>query len=601
MKTKKRESGKLLKKNWRLLVVIFLSILFFFIASSYNYISQSPDYVKWGSPDENANYVFSKIYAEEGSLTIKEKHNLQAAGLIAPRSFKSDGIFLKPLSFLGIILIYGNLAKIFSTSALPYLTPFFAGLGLIFFFLFIKRVFTEKIAFLSSLLLFSFPVYIYYSMRSLFHNVLFIVFVIIFLFFLTYIKNNKNNKGNKLEKKSCKLKWKEFKANFFSLKINKSKTWSLTASFLSGLFLGLALITRTAEALWLLPLLFLGWLFYFRSISLSKLVLFLAGLWLGLLPMFLYNQILYGAMWQGGYNQMNQSLAQIGQASSQALKSVVGVQSGYLYQAWQVLADNIFYFGFKPWQSVMVFYLYFIKMFWWIFAPAAIGFLMLLAKIYKWPKKYWYYILAWLFLSLILIFYYGSWKFTDNPDPSSHTIGNSYTRYWLPIYLGAIPLAAYFLDKFSSWFFKSRKTLNFFFKQAILYSIFIAIFLMSFYFLIFGSEEGMYYSYLKFQQGKYVVKEVFRETEYNAVIVTQYHDKLLFPERKVINGLLSDNNMNRYYAVVAKSLPLYYFNFTFPEKDFNYLNQRKLAEVGLCLQKVKDIGEDFSLYRLFLK
>ncbi len=591
MKIKIVQILKLLLKNWRLLVVIFLSILFFFIASSFNYISQSPDYVKWGSPDENANYIFSKVYAEQDKLSIEEKYNPQVAGLIAPRSFKSDANYLKPISFLGLTLIYGNLAKIFSVEALPYFTPFFAGLGIIFFFLLIKRIFNEKIAFLSSLLLFSFPVYIYYSMRSLFHNVLFIVFVIITLFFLTYIR----------QKNPVKLTWKYFKNNFFNFKLKNDRYISLIASFLSGLFLGLALITRTSEALWFIPVIFLAWIFYFRSISLSKILLFISGLGLGLLPMLYYNQLLYGALWQGGYSQMNESLSQIGQASSQVFKSSIYSKSGYFAQAWNVLKENIFYFGFKPWQSVMVFYLYFIKMFWWIFAPAFLGFLLLIGKIHKWPKKYWYYILSWIFLSLVLIFYYGSWKFTDNPDITSHTIGNSYTRYWLPIYLGALPLAAIFLDKFSSYFFKKIKIVNFLFRQAILYSLFIFIFLISFWFLIFGSEEGIYYTYLKFNKEKINIEEVWQNTEYNSVIITQYHDKLLFPERKVVNGLLSDNNMNYYYAKIAQYLPLYYFNFTFPDKDFNYLNDRKLAEVGLGIIKVDDIGENFSLYRLYLK
>lgn len=591
MKIKKIQLLNFFLKNWRLLVVIFLSILFFFIASSFNYISQSPDYIKWGSPDENANYIFSKVYAQQDRLTIEEKYNPQVVGLIAPRSFKSDANYLKPISFLGLTLVYGFLAKIFSVAAIPYFTPFFASLGIIFFFLLIKRVFNEKIAFLSSLLLFSFPVYIYYSMRSLFHNVLFIVFVIIFLFFLTYIKG----------KYSHKLNWSELKNNFFKFKLPRGKYLSLIASFLSGLFLGLSLITRTSEALWLMPLVFIAWIFYFRSISLSKILLFISGMFLGLLPMLYYNQLLYGAIWQGGYSQMNESLTQIGQASSQVFKSARASQTAYFIQAWEILKENIFYFGFKPWQSVMVFYLYFIKMFWWIFAPAAIGFLMLISKIHKWPKKYWYYILAWILLSLILIFYYGSWKFTDNPDASSHTIGNSYTRYWLAIYLGALPLAAYFLDKFSSYFFKKIKVLNFLIRQAILYIVFIAIFLISFWFLVFGSEEGLYYTYINFQRGRSHIERVWQVTEYNSVIITQYHDKLLFPERKVVNGLLSDNNMNYYYAIIARHLPLYYFNFTFPEKDFNYLNERKLSEVGLKIKKIEDIGESFSLYRLYLK
>lgn len=50
-----------------------------------------------------------------------------------PRSFRTDGDLVKPVSFLGLIFIYGNLAKLFGTAAIPYFTPAFAALGLVFF------------------------------------------------------------------------------------------------------------------------------------------------------------------------------------------------------------------------------------------------------------------------------------------------------------------------------------------------------------------------------------------------------------------------------------------------------------------------------------
>jgi 4-amino-4-deoxy-L-arabinose transferase-like glycosyltransferase len=613
---KNSKISKFFGKNWQLLVVIFLAITFFFIASSYNFLFQTPDYVKWGSPDENANYIFSKIYAETGNLTITEKYNLYTGGLIHPRSFKSDGLSLKPISFLGLILVYGNLAKVFGIGILPYLTPFFAALGLIFFYLFIKRVFNKKIAFFSALFLFSFPAYVYYSARSMFHNVLFIFFVIMFFYFLTFI-SAKKKKRIKKEKKFRKEKLvedkKKFigeekgkiievaessKIKFLNTKFSKKIYFSWLASFLSGLFFGLALMTRTSEILWLFPVLFLSWLFYIKEVSFTKIILFLSGTFLGLLPMFYYNQLLFGAIWQGGYSEMNRSLLEIGQAGAGLVKPG-NKPINFLNNFWQVLIDNIFYFGFKPWQSIKVFYFYFASMFYWLFWPMAFGFLSFLCNIHKWSKKYWLYILAWLGLAVFLMFYYGSWKFTDNPNPNSFTIGNSYTRYWLPIYLGAIPLASVFINKLVLTFFKGKKNIVLLLRNISFCLIFIAIFFVSFYFLIFGSEEGLYFTYKKSQKARINVEKVIEKTEYNSVIITQYHDKLLFPERKVINGLLTDKNMNYYYSEIANYLPLYYFNFNFPEKDVKYLNEKKLLEVGLNIEKITEINNDFSLYKLY--
>jgi hypothetical protein len=580
---KSKKHHNFFSKNWRLLIVVILAIIFFSISSSYNLIAQSPDYVKWGSPDENANYVFTKTYSNDGDLIIKERYNLYAAGIIHPRSFKSEGPWLKPLSFLGIIIIFGKIASIFGNHIIPYLTPLFASIGLVFFYLFLQRIFTKRIAFISSLLLFSFPVYIYYTSRSMFHNVLFVVFLIIFLYFSTYIVSSKKHK-----------------TKFLSYKPDIIYIFSLISSYLAGLFLALAVITRTSEILWLMPVVFLAWIFYFRSISIVKVLLFLSGMFTGLLPMFYYDQILYGAFWQGGYSEMNDSLLTISKSSGDLVKSTVNKQTDMIKLAFNSIKDTIFYFGFKPWQSVEMFIIYFVKMFWYLSIPLALGFLILLSNIYKWPKKYWLYILSWLFLSAVLVFYYGSWKFTDNPDATRHTIGNSYTRYWLPIYLGAMPIIAIFFDRFSKYIFKQKKYWSNISRNGIIAIFLFIIYLLSFYFLIFGSEEGLYYTYFKFKKDQVNVEKVWNNTEYNAVIVTEFHDKLLFPERKVIRGLLTDPNMNYYYGQVAAKLPLYYFNFTFPEKDIKYLNERKLPEHNMNIRLKKEISSEFSLYELYL-
>ncbi len=574
---------RFLSNNWQLIAVIFLAVVFFFVSASYNFIAQSPDYIKWGSPDENANYVFSKTLAQTDSLQIEEEYNLYTAGLMKPRSFLSDGPWLKPLSFLGMIMMYGSLAKVFGTGILPYLTPIFASLGLIFFFSFIKRIFNKRIAFLSTLILFSFPVYIYYSARSMFHNVLFLVFLIIFLYFSTFIARKKGVRTR----------------GFFEWKQGRRYWFSVLAAFLAGISLGLAVITRTSELLWLLPLLFLMWIFYVHRISITKILLFLAGLYIAIFPMLFANQVIYGSPLQGGYSEMNRSLVQISQAGGDFINSALSNQKESLNQAWNTISDTVFYFGFKPWQSFKMLYYYFADMFYWLFWPAVLGFFILLFNIRRWPKRYFLYIISWLALSTALVLYYGSWKFTDNPNPNSFTIGNSYTRYWLPMYLGAIPLMAIFLDRLAKAAIPLKDYWARLGKNSIIAMVLMIVYLLSFYFLVFGSEEGLYYTYGKFQKDRENIEQVLELTEYNSVIVTQYHDKLLFPERKVINGLLTDKNMNYYYERVTPYFPLYYFNFTFPEKDLEYLNDRKLPEVGLKIKFISEISDELSLYQLY--
>ncbi len=115
---------------------------------------------------------------------------------------------------------------------------------------------------------------------------------------------------------------------------------------------------------------------------------------------------------------------------------------------------------------------------------------------------------------------------------------------------------------------------------------------------MFGSDEGLIYLAQRQKNAKIEWSKILGSTESNSVIITQYHDKLLFPERKVIVGLFDDPNMINEYASISKLIPTYYYNFTFSNNDLNYLNARRLFNAGLNIQPVKMITKDFTLYKL---
>jgi hypothetical protein len=226
-------------------------------------------------------------------------------------------------------------------------------------------------------------------------------------------------------------------------------------------------------------------------------------------------------------------------------------------------------------------------------------------------KKQWVYLLSLVVLGLILVLYYGSWEFYDNPDPRSHTIGNSYVRYWLPIYLGALPLAVYFWLWFTRHvvakrFFSAAPASRFFsfasrrqFWLIGLRALGIGtVLVVSLTAVGFGSAEGLYYAREQQRAARFELAAVTSLTESSAVIITQYHDKLFFPERKVLVGLFDDPNLITVYARLVKLLPVYYYNFTLPPSSFNYLNNSRLFKYGLRIDKVKSITPDFALYKL---
>jgi len=173
----------------------------------------------------------------------------------------------------------------------------------------------------------------------------------------------------------------------------------------------------------------------------------------------------------------------------------------------------------------------------------------------------------------------------------------------LPIYLGAIPFVSLAIEKISRSISKvvsrGRKDIIFSTMRLIMITSALAvIYFSSIHFLLFGSEEGVFGLYKKAKQARNEWTMLLRSTPNNSAIITRYHDKLLFPERKVIVGDFNDNNMNKLYAVLADKLPLYYYNFTLQQKDVDYLNNRKLADFGLSIVPTNVINNSFSLYKI---
>ncbi|MFW5888486.1 MAG: hypothetical protein ACOCVY_02100 [Patescibacteria group bacterium] len=579
-----------IKKYWREILVIVMAVSFFAGVSFFNGIVRAEPPFKWGAPDENANYVFSKLYAQAGELTIFEKYNVYAEDILHPRSVRSAHGDLKPVSFLGLILIYGFIASLVGYEALPYLTPLFASVAIFFFYLLIKEMFGKRNALISTFFLSVFPVFIYYSARSMFHNVLFVSLLVIGLYF-AYNMARENKK----------------KPGFFTFDLSyiNRKAWICAA--LAGTFIGLAATARTSELLWMLPGGLVLWLFNIRKIGITKLTIFLAFVVISMLPMFYWNQVLYNSPIYGGYPEMNNSIEGLKQTGEGLARSVAGIDYNSINVLLNKAKNLIFHFGFNPELSREMFVHYIVKMFPWLFWPALVGFFVFIRGVGKWKKKHWAYLCSYIIISLILIYYYGSWKFHDNPDETSFTIGNSYTRYWLPVYMGGLPFAAIFIGKLPEKIFLSNKR-----KQpgknkfkinrilAVTISLVLAgsIGYSMMNFVLYGSEEGLARTIDVQLSEKRQYEKVLQATPREAVVITTYHDKLLFPERRVIVGLFKDENMIENYAKLAEILPVYYYNFTFRPEAVDYLNQGRLGKAGLELKEYKNINEVFHLYRL---
>ncbi|MCF7860015.1 glycosyltransferase family 39 protein [Patescibacteria group bacterium] len=583
-------------RNLQIILVLLIAAVFFVATSAFNYSTQEAGYVKFLSPDETANYFFARQYAQNGQIAVFEPANLVAKEVVHPRSLRSDHGWLKPVSFIGIILVYGKIASYLGLAVIPYLTPFFAALGIIFFYFLVKRFLGDKVALVSALLLAAFPVYFFYTARSMFHNLLFIVFLLGFFLFVSLSIIPADT-------------WQQIKKSrkFWHLHISKKEALSYLTAFMAGLMLGGAVSARTSELLWLAPTLFVLWLFYVRRLALTRLILITAGFILAIMPLLYWNQILYSSPFFGGYGEMNRSIVQLSQAGGQFVQSTVTGHFAQYKTALNTIWQNVFYFGYHPRQSLWMFYHYVLAMFPILCSLTLLGGIFLLFKLAKKQKRWIYaYLATWLTLSAILVLYYGSWKFNDNPDPTRFTIGNSYTRYWLPLYIMAIPLAALAITSMAKtlskimsmgadfeWFHRVRHLL------AVNWTIVISGALVFIFvtFTLFGSEEGLAILYYNHFSDRNNTLAILQQTESNSIIITQYHDKQLFPERRVINALLTNNEVNDSVGKLLEYYPVYYYNFFLPSKDLQYLNERRLLPYGFNINLIERRGA-FGLYRL---
>ncbi len=574
------------KQNWREITLVMLAIIFFFAHSWFPYQSSKGGEVKFPSPDAAANYFWAKKYAEGNKLTYYEPLNIIADDIVAPRSARSDKGVVKPVSFPGIILIYGWIAKAAGEWIIIYLTPLLAALGVLFFYAIIKRVFNKEAAFISALLLLPLAPYWYYASRSMFHNVLFVVLLLYGLWFLI--------NGTRIEQT------KRIGMNFFFV-------------FLAGIFIGLAIITRTSEVIWLGPAMLLIWLAYFKQVKWDKLTLFICGIILALIPMFYYNQILYGGMLQFGYVgnatpsapplSLNEEGIGVVLNSSQPSSSSLLTQRGGI-EGVKITLDKIKKFipaDFNIRQAGKSFINYYVIMFWYLFWPAFLGGLWFLWNYKKWQKGHWLYFISFIIISVILGLYYGSWEIQDNINPKSASIGNSYVRYWLPMYIMSLPLAALFFLRLSEWLEKIISARAF--KHALQYILIIIFFILNFQAAVLAEEEGLLAMKDNLMKDKKLAAEAIMKVESEAVIITQHFDKFFWPRRKVIFGTLVDNKINaRYAELIKQNTPLYYFGFVFSDEDMDYLNNRKLAEAGLGINEIKKYRErGLAIYKIIKK
>ncbi len=560
-------------------IIILWALFFyftFFIYAYFNSIVLNPsqdllntpnanNLVKLNSPDETANYFWINKYATDKELYYFEPLNHPATNLIHLRSMNTVQGKITHGSFLGMPIIYGFLSNIFGLWIIPYLTPLFSVVALLFFYLIINYLFKNRsLATISTILLAFFPAWIYYSARGFYHNILFLSLSLIGIYYLFISFKSRSTKAK-----------------------NKYIHPSLAYYALAGIFIGLSITVRTSEIVWLALSVVLIFAFNLRRTQLAGFLIFILSLWLPALLLLYHNQILYGAFISAGYK------AVIGEGGvGEALRR--GIIFKILISPFGINLKSIVINGWN--------YLYRLLPYWSLSAVLGGMLFITLPKYitklnYKIRFKYVSYLLL---VTGYLLLFYGSWQFSDRIDQQTLSLGTSYLRYWLPIYMLAIPLIAYLIYQLSNFLNCKKFRYGRLYSKAFIVILVSALILPSINLTFRKTDESLIM--LK-NLSEYRVKSsrVNQLTQPQDVILTYPQaDKIFYPQRRhIVTALVVPAD---YHAIArtAKIRQIYYYTYA-PTSTVAFISKRDFEPYGMRLingQRV--LGRDW-IYQVEVK
>jgi 4-amino-4-deoxy-L-arabinose transferase-like glycosyltransferase len=533
-----------LKQNWQVSLLVLFIIL---MITPYCYLAITTDH-KFYSPDETANFVFTKQFIENSTFSIETQINTEVNNAIFPRSVNvTDGNFV-PMSFLGLLIFYGLAGKLFSIYIVTFLTPLLSLLGVFLFFKVIDSIFNKNTALFASLCLLFNPIYWYLAGKSMMHNNLFVFFIILGLWLL--IKALSEDR---------------FKTIFFSL---------------SAIVFGVSIWTRTSEIIWVGILLLIFYIVNKKMIQGKYFFLFLSIFCIMIGALFAINYSIYSSLFRTGYSSLE------GQANNSiiALFQQILLPFGFSLK-------NI---GFHIWE-------FFIKYLWFLTLPGIWG-IILFSKIKKTSLQK-SYLLSTILISIYLLIYYGSywpWGQYGQPSEPEVLIGSPHLRYWLPILVLSLPFIYIFIEKVLPKLFSYIKE-----KKVILVSLIIF-----FSILISFSTHQVFYSpkegYVKikndiedFSPRLEKVSELIEPD--SIIIVPAWADRVFYPEYDVIHSLgdklIYQNNIYDEVKKLAELRPVYYYSAN-SDQDITSLNNTEFIPRNLVLVEVLPIFKGEKLYKL---
>ncbi len=541
--------------HWKYWALAIISAVFFF---SYFFLhgtqalhdikTHTMTHVISNQPDEIAHYFFIKELVVNQSFGAVELLNGAADNQIHPRSMTVVGQRLQPIGFPFFILlvsIFSLIPKIifgvsFFNLAVITLVPLLAVCSNFLLYEIVRKLWNERMAFIVSLLLFLLPPWWYWSTHPFQYSIPFVFFIILSLYSIIRISDTTSERS-----KLCFV-------------------------VLSALGLASALALRPNELVWVF-----GVYTYSLYLTRTQWTKRLFGAWVVavacmMLLFFVVQDAFYGAPFGSGYVKPL--------SSGEAGNALMGGQGVSFLRAF------FFPFGIHITTAFVTAYRYFFLLFnpWTLWT-----FVSCLFIIFRGDRVIRKYFLVWALISLYLVIWYGSWNFSDNllGIPS---IGSSQIRYFMPIYVGMIPLVAYFADQILQLLPRRKK----------IFAIIVLglLFSVSSYHAVYTSyPEGLarvrqtLNSYTEWQ------KRIYSYLPESAIVITRYGDKYIFPGRKVVIRDLDDMVWTEAVKKLSQlSLPIWWHDLKLSSEEEEKVGEL-LGAQGLLLGGVVDSWGDLEL------
>lgn len=439
------------------------------------------------SAEERATYLFARSFHETSSLAIPAPSTRALPAQVHPPGMIRSGDHLIPQGIPAYPLALGIVSKLMGDWFMPILTPILSIFGVLSLVGLLRPFFGRRIAMTSGALTLIHPAFLTYTLRGYFADGIFLSLAMIaiglFVRILMLSKHTIPTEGHV----ELQIPW--------YLELGK-KRHLLSTMF--GLAMGLAMVMRPSETVWLgliLTVLFVVMSARLRPFS----FLFAAsGALIVLIPAVYMHWLYYGA----------------------------GTQTAIFG-----LLSNLFVapFGASPVFLRAVFEYFFIRMSWWMTIPAILGLVQLARKqvINKLRIRLAVISTLALLVAVWVLWYYGGTLGLSGVGDTP-SVGSPFARHFLPVYIMTMPLVAAYLSSF-----QRRTTLNRLWVAAAAV-LFIVLGMRS----VFWQPQGLLPLTDGYNASTQVRDAVLAATPADAVILTLTPDRMIFPSREVM--LLSD-------------------------------------------------------------